>query len=161
MKKIFIILLIAISFVFFSCKKETVPATQANAGTTTTVTNTSKFADPGPTIFSSCNTWKLANFSSSGADQTPAYSSSSLIFCPDHTFTISNDVMSRNGQWSFGSFSVLGALDFSMTFNDGDIPLDAWANLQDTWKVRSYNSSTLNLQSSDGKKTMTIEKVPR
>ena len=112
-------------------------------------------------MFSSCNTWKVTNFSTSGADQTLAYSSSSLIFCPDHRFTISNDVMSRNGQWDFVSVGPLGTLGFQMTFNDGDIPLDAWANLQDVWNVRYHTSDALSLLSSDGKKAMTIAKITR
>ncbi|MFT3912371.1 MAG: hypothetical protein QM737_23290 [Ferruginibacter sp.] len=161
MKKIFIILLIAISFVFFSCNKETPSAKSDTAATTTLAINTTKFADPGPTIFSSCDKWVITDFSVSGTDYTGDYSSSSLIFCPDHTFTISNDVMTKNGQWSFVNIGALGTLGFQVTFNDDNIPLDAWVNLQGTWNVKFHDSSALGLQSSDGKKEMMITKLTR
>ncbi len=155
MKKIFILFLVAISFVFFSCKKETVNS-QTTSGPVKTI-------NPAVDMFESCGNWVVTGFVKDGVDLTTNFGNTSLVFCPDNTFTVSNDVMSENGKWFFGtpgSDNADNPLYFHMDFVNGTNN-ETWKDLADVWKVNNAETGNLQLQSNDGTKTLILQKLVR
>ncbi|MEO8770973.1 MAG: hypothetical protein ABI402_12825 [Ferruginibacter sp.] len=148
MKKTFIILMIAVGFVFISCKKDST----SNYSQSNTI-------NPASTVFASGGVWVVTGFTKNGMDETLNYTTSSISISPDSTFAISNDAFAANGKWSFGTLSEN---TLHLDYNNIDvIYYDPWKDIQDTWKINSYTSTTLTLQSVDNIKKMSLEKLIR
>jgi len=160
MKKIFIILLVAISFVFFSCKKETVPPKQDTAFASQAETNTGKI-NPSTDVFTTCFHWGVIGFSINGIDQSSAYSGLDLIFCPDNTFTVSNDLFAESGHWMF-EVTPDNTVLLNLAFDSPDVTVESWRNLADVWKVLKLETTAMMLQSTTTEaKTMNLQKWAR
>jgi hypothetical protein len=162
MKKIFIILLVAVSFIFFSCKKETVsPKQENNPQTSTSTTAVTAKVNPSTDVFSTCFPWGVIAFSNNGVNQSDVFVGLNLIFCPDKTFTISNDLLAESGHWRFDVMPDNTVL-LNLEFDSPDVSIETWRSLADVWKVIRLETTALTLQSTTTEgKTMNLQKWVR
>ena len=151
MKKIFIILMIAAGFLYSSCKKDSVNASDQNI---------SSGIKPPADIFANRAEWVVVSLMNNGMEEAPNYSSSHIFFDPNNIFTISNDIMSATGKWGFTNSDqpnpVLNLVFVSQNPNEN------WADFSGSWKVNTFTSTSLQLQSiNNNSKMMTLQKLAR
>ena len=154
MKRIFLILLIAVGFVFWSCKKDSVPNQNS------TDQNQSTGNQLPENIFANRAQWLVVSLMKNGTEESMSFNSSQIFFDPDNSFTISNDVLSANGKWVFTGIDQPNPY-LNLTFDSQTSAIENWSDFADNWKVNAFTATNLLLQSQDNSKMMTLQKLGR
>ena len=155
MKKILIVPLILLSIGIISCEKATVQEPQAYMQEDKAVIN------PEAVLFGTCDGWYISVFQKERFDLTPEYNSFKLVFCPDNTVVVSNDILSVTGNWDLIVDEEI-PVKLMLNFNN---PVEAGVGtgqftflneIGGKWDIVQYQKNMIRLNNRESFKLMVI-----
>lgn len=152
MKKLLIVPLLLLSISFSSCEKVTVQEQN------TIVQGDKTIIDPGAVFFGTCDGWYISSFQKDKLDLTQNYSSLKMVFCPNNTVVVSNDLFAVTGQWNLVvkdeiplqlviNFNTAASLPGQLTFQEA---------IAGNWDIVRYERNMLWLNDTRNLKVMVI-----
>lgn len=156
MKKILLVLLIAASTAFVSCTKDKDDVLQQANNSTNNSTGNSDIINP----FAVRGNWVITDLLIAGVNHGAEFSNTSLVFNPDNSFSVSNDIMAEDGKWLLEK-QADNAVYLHLDFTSESINNESWGNIADVWKVKTLELNNLLLESATSDKSMSLQRLSR
>ena len=119
--------------------------------------------NPGLFVFGTCDNWYISLLQIDRSDLTGNYKSVNLIFCPDNTVVVSNDILAVSGNWYVtldkgNPITLVIDLHYLDVIPSVDRPFALWSELEGEWKIFRLQKNTISLQTDKQAKKLILQR---